>query len=92
MNIIGVASSIIFLTVTIHQKFTRVPLKKRQKYTYQTRNLYPKIDTISFDTILNNIITGIHYSNLMILCTEIKKKLFYKLGSAYTVYDFFLIL
>lgn len=26
---------------------------------YQTRNMYPKIDTSSFDIILNNIITGI---------------------------------
>lgn len=25
---------------------------------YQTRNIYPKIDTASFDIILNNIITG----------------------------------
>jgi len=25
---------------------------------YQTRNIYPKIDTTSFDLILNNIITG----------------------------------
>lgn len=47
---------------------------------YQTRNMYPKIDTTSFDTILNNIITGIHYNNLMILCTKIKIKLFYKLA------------
>jgi len=32
---------------------------------YQTRNMYPKIDTSSFDIILNNIITGIQYHILL---------------------------
>lgn len=31
---------------------------KKDEIIYQTRNMYSKIDTTSFDMILNNIITG----------------------------------
>lgn len=36
--------------------------KKPEKYL--TRNMYPKIDTLSFDKILNNLIKGKYKKNI----------------------------
>lgn len=38
----------------------------KKQEIYQTRNMYPKIDTTSFDIILNNIILGKWYKILSI--------------------------
>lgn len=38
----------------IHYKF----FKSKKQEIHQTRNMYPKIDTTGFDTILNNLILG----------------------------------